>query len=239
MVSQDNRLLPLPADGSLDRPLGSVPHSKSYGYGTAAESANLRDYFNVVLKRKWLILTLMLVVTSLVAIQMYRLPSIYEAAATVQIEPAQESVLKTGNNVVINTGGVQDQQYWNTQLKLLENPALARQVVLTLDLQNNPSFFGSQSQQGAFSALRKIFSPERITNAPPVARATIPVVSEEHTREEEMTPEQLAKLEPYEDELAKNLTVEPVAQTNLVMLKYTHTDPVLAQKVVITFADIF
>ncbi|HMF58063.1 MAG TPA: polysaccharide biosynthesis tyrosine autokinase [Pyrinomonadaceae bacterium] len=239
MVSQDNRLLPLPQERGLDRPLSSLPHSKSYGYGAGAEATHLRDYINVVLKRKWLILTLMLVVTSLVAIQMYRLPSIYQAEATIQIEPKHDSILKAGSNVVINTGGGQDAQYWNTQLKLLENPALARQVALTLDLQNNQAFFGNQSQQGVFSALRRIFSSERTTNAQPAAHSNIPVVSEERAREEQLTPEQLNKLEPYEDTLAGSLTVEPVMSTNLVTLKFTHPDPALAQKIVNTFADTF
>src|SRR3982750_1547706 len=121
MVSQDNRLLPLPSERGLDRPLSSLPHQKSYGYGAAVDSTHLRDYINVVLKRKWLILTLMLAVTTLVAVQMYRLPSIYQGEATIQIEPKRDSILKAGNNVVINTGGGQDAQYWNTQLKLLES----------------------------------------------------------------------------------------------------------------------
>ncbi len=241
MVSQDNRLLPLPSDRGLDRPLSSIPQSKPYGYGAAAavDATHLRDYINVVLKRKWLILTLMLAVTSLVAVQMYRQPSIYEAVATIQIEPKRDSILKAGNNVVINTGNGQDAQYWNTQLKLLENRELARQVALTLDLQNNQTFLGSQSQQGLFTALRRIFSSERNANASPVARKSPTPVSEESVREEQLTPEQLERLEPYEDTLANNLTVEPIVTTNLVTLKYTHSDPVLAQKIVNTFADTF
>ncbi|OLE55854.1 MAG: hypothetical protein AUG51_01100 [Acidobacteria bacterium 13_1_20CM_3_53_8] len=239
MVSQDNRLLPLPQERGLDRPLSSLPHSKSYGYGAAAESTHLRDYLNVVLKRKWLILTLMLVVTSLVAIQMYRLPPIYQAEATIQIEPKHDSILKAGNNVVINTGGGDDAQYWNTQIKLLESQQLARQVALTLDLQNNSAFLGNQSQHGLFTALRRIFSSERTTNASPATRTNLPVISPERVTEQQLTPEQLTRLEPYEDALAGNLTVEPVMTTNLVMLKFTHSDPVLAQKIVNTFADTF
>ncbi|HYE66742.1 MAG TPA: Wzz/FepE/Etk N-terminal domain-containing protein [Pyrinomonadaceae bacterium] len=92
-MSQDNRLLPLPAgDRALDRPLSDLAQSKPYG-AALAEPTNLRDYLFVVLKRKWLILSLVLVVTSLVTIQMYRLPSIYEAATTLQIEQKPRSVL--------------------------------------------------------------------------------------------------------------------------------------------------
>jgi len=151
MISQDNRLLPVSAiDRSLDRPLAEIAQAKPYG-AAATEPTSFKDYLFVVLKRKWLILSLALVVTSLVTIQMFRLPSIYEGETTIRIEPKPRSVLQT-KEIVINAQS--DPNFWGTQLKLLENPALARQVVLTLDLQNNPAFFSAQAQGGVFASLR-------------------------------------------------------------------------------------
>ena len=49
----------------------------------------LVDYVRLLWKRKWLILSLMVVVTSLVAIQMYRLPSIYQATTQMTDESGQ------------------------------------------------------------------------------------------------------------------------------------------------------
>jgi uncharacterized protein involved in exopolysaccharide biosynthesis len=86
MMSQDNRLIPLPAvDRTLDRPIGDLGPARSYG-PAANEPTQLRDYLFVVIKRKWLILSLCVVVTSLVAVQMYRQPSIYQAESTIRIE---------------------------------------------------------------------------------------------------------------------------------------------------------
>src|SRR6266480_8048524 len=153
MMSQDNRLIPVTGlDRSLDRPLAHLAQGKPYGV-SGTEPATIRDYLFVVLKRKWLILSLVLVVTSLVAIQAFRSPSIYQGETTIRIEQKPMSVLQT-KEIVINSQG--DPNFWGTQLKLLQNPALARQVVLTLDLQNNPAFFGGQSQGGIFSSLRSI-----------------------------------------------------------------------------------
>ena len=144
-MSQDNRLLPIsPLDHSLDRPLSDLTQSKPYGVA-GVEATTLRDYLFVVLKRKWLILSLVLAVTSLVTIQMFRSPSIYKGETTIKIEPKPRSVLQT-KDIVINAQS--DPNFWGTQLRLLENPTLARQVVLTLDLQNNPAFLGGQSQGG-------------------------------------------------------------------------------------------
>ena len=54
-----------------------------------------------------------------------------------------------------------------------------------------------------------------------------------------MTPQQLAQLEPYEDTIIANEGVEPIAGTNLVKIKYQHTDPELAQKIANTLAEVF
>src|SRR5712691_9841727 len=144
-MSQDNRLMPVSAlDHSIDRPLTDFVHAKPYGV-SGTEPATIRDYLFVVLKRKWLILSLVLVVTSLVTIQSFRAPSIYEGETTIRIEQRPMNVLQTKEIVIT---GQNDPNFWGTQLKLLENPALARQVVLTLDLQHNPSFFGGQTQGG-------------------------------------------------------------------------------------------
>ena len=209
MVSQDNRLLPLtPADRSLRESeqanLREYLAGSGGGYGTIAEQAHLRDYLAIVLKRKWLILSLMLVVTSLVAVQMYRLPSIYEAAVTIQIEP-KRNILQTKGDMIVTASS--DPAYWPTQLKLLENPELARQVVLTLGLHNNPAFLGGQAGTGLVSSIRRIVSRNRAAT-PAAQEAAVPVVTDTNDYSAgALTPEQLAKLEPYENVLRSNLVV--------------------------------
>ncbi|MEJ7655283.1 MAG: Wzz/FepE/Etk N-terminal domain-containing protein, partial [Chloroflexia bacterium] len=187
----------------------------------------------VVLKRKWLILSLAVVVTSLVAIQMYRLPSIYEATTTIQIEQRNRSVLQS-RDLVINAPS--DPAYWSTQLKLIENPELARQVILTLDLQNNPAFLGGQSRS-FLSALRRAFRGER---PPPQVEAGVPVLSEgELDFGEKLSVEQLERLEPYEDTLRANLVVDPTEKTSLVDIRYQHPNPEIAMRVADALAAVF
>lgn len=236
MVSQDNRLLPVsPLDRSLDRPLTDLSPGRPYGL-SATEPTTIRDYLFVVLKRKWLILSLVLVVTSLVTIQMFRQPSIYEGETVIKIEPKPKNVLQT-KEIVIN--GQTDPNFWGTQLKLLENPALARQVVLTLDLQNNPVFLGGQSQGGIFSSLRRIFSGQKATKVQRTDSTGLTVVGEDEAANESLTPEKLSQLEPYEDAIIGSETVEPILGTNLVKIKFSHSDPELAQKVANTLAEVF
>ena len=233
-MSQDNRLLPMPViERGLDRPLSDIS-SKPYGV-SANEPTNIRDYLFVVLKRKWLILSLVLVITSLVTIQMSRQPSIYLGKTTMRIEPKARSVLQT-KDLVINSGT--DPNFWGTQLKLLENNSLARQVVLTLDLQHNPNFFGGQAQGGIFSSLRRAFARDK-AQAPPAAAGELSIVKENDLKDQPLTSEQLAQLEPYEDAIISNETVEPQVGTNFVDIKFQHSDPELAQKIANTLAEVF
>lgn len=237
-MTQDERLVP--AGRKLDKTLAELTQARPYGkydrYGSATET-HLREYLFVVLKRKWLIMSLLLVVTSLVTIQVYRQPSIYEAGTTIRMESKPAPVLATGQ-VVINAPA--DPSFWGTQLKLLQNPSLARQVILSLNLQRNPAFLGGQAQSSVFASLKRIFSRERTANAPaPANTSGDQTISEEEMKGRQFTPEELARLEPYEDAIIGSETVEPIAGTSLVTIKYLHTDPALAQKIANTLADVF
>jgi capsular exopolysaccharide synthesis family protein len=232
-MTQDERLVPARSGRDLDSALADLNQSKPYGrYGSQPAETNLREYVYVILKRKWLILSLILVITSLATIQAYREPNTFEGATTIRIEP-KGNVLTTGN-VVINSPA--DPNFWGTQLKLLQNPELARHVVLRLGLQNNPSFLGGGAGSGVFDSLKRIFSRE----APVASRTTkTEPVSIEELKDKQFTAEESAALEPYEDTIAANLTVEPMINTNLVTIRYRHTDPELARKIADTLADVF
>jgi polysaccharide biosynthesis transport protein len=237
MVSQDQRLMASPLDRSLDRPLTELVPSKAYGV-SSGQPTNIRDYLFVILKRKWLILSLVLVVTSLVTIQMFRTPSTYEGVTEIRIEPKPRNILQTKE--ITLQGPQNDPNFVGTQLKLLQNTQVARQVVLTLDLQHNPSFLGGQSQAGVFASLRNIFVREkRSTVASPAVSSGIPIVSENALAEKPLTDEELARLEPYEDAITSSEVVEPVEKTNIIKIRFQHTDPTLAQKVPNTIAEVF
>ena len=233
MSTQDNRLIPVSGlDRGLDRPLTDY---RNKPYGITGNDPALKDYLFIVLKRKWMILSLVLVITSLVAIQSFRAPSIYEGETTIRIQQKTPSILQT-DKLIIN--GQNDPNFWGTQLKLLQNPALARQVVLNLDLQHNPAFFGSQSQSGFFDSLRRLFSGPKKTE-PRAAPAGLSVVTETQAQVSQLTPEELAKLEVYEDAIIDGEIVEPIPNTNLVKIIFRHSDPGLAQKIANGLADVF
>lgn len=236
-MTQDERLVPARAGRDLDNTLAELSQGKPYSgrYSSAPAETNLREYLYVILKRKWLIMSLILVITSLATVQAYRDPSVYEGATTIRIEP-KGNVLTSGN-LTINTPA--DPNFWGTQLRLLQNPELARQVVLTLNLQKNPAFLGGGGGSGVFDSLKRIFAKDKPISSPLSVKPSIEPVGEDELKNRQFTPEELAQLEPYEDTIAGSLTVEPALNTNLVTIRYRHTDPVLAKKIADTLADVF
>jgi succinoglycan biosynthesis transport protein ExoP len=239
-MTQDERLLPVRSGRNLDTSLADIAQGKPYGkygrYGNRPET-NLREYLFIILKRKWLILSLVLVITSLVTIQAYREPSTYQGSTQIRIEPKSPNILQQGGGLVINQV---DPNFWGTQLRLLQNPSLARQVVMTLNLQNNPEFIGGQANSSVFSSLKRIFSREKSAAMRAQDQNSEPqAIGEREMRDTQFTPEQLAQLEPYEDAIIANEVVVPIEKTNLVNINFTHTNPELAQRIANTLADVF
>ncbi len=234
-MTQDERLVPARSGRDLDSPLAELTQTKGYGtYGGQPADTNLRAYLFVILKRKWLILSLMLVITSLATIQAFREPNIYEGSTTIRIEP-KGNVLTSGN-LVINTPP--DPNFWGTQFKLLQNPELARAVVQRLGLQKDPTFLSGGGGGGVYDSLKRMFSRDAPPPPPPSVKSYEPVDMKD-LYDKQYTPAELTALEPYEDTVAANLIVEPTINTNLVTIRYRHTNPEIAKKVADTLADVF
>lgn len=193
------------------------------------EQKDLRNYLALVYRRKWMIASVVVIVTTLVSIYMYRLPSIYEAETVIRLEQKQESFLRA-KDIVINTAN--DPAYWRTQLKLLENPMLARRVILALDLQHNPNFLGPRTPGTLFSSLEGVFARDKNLTKP---ESSIPT----DVDPEALTSEERAQLVPYVTAFKAGLAIEPVAETNLIKIRFTHTDPEIAMRVTNTLAELF
>src|SRR2546425_8838121 len=230
-MTQDERLIPARPGRELDRPLADFAPTKPYDrYGAAGIETSLRDYLFVILKRKWLILGVVLVITSLAAVQQYRQPSIYEAQAQLKIEEKPQSVLQT-SAVIFSQ---RDPNFWGTQIKMLQNASLARQVIFMLDLPHNPNFLGGRANSGLFNSLKYLFSRSKLAPSPaPATSSGEQTITQQELIDKvnNLTPEELVRLEPYEDAITVNEEIVPVEKTNLLDVKYHHSDPVFAQQV--------
>jgi capsular exopolysaccharide synthesis family protein len=241
-MEKEERLLPVPPSASKELQVNGSDMSSSYApvYDEDVwdERRPLRDYFNVVVKRLPLIVTIALVTTAAVAFYMYRQPSIYMASTRMVIEPKRPKV-QAKDAININFGN--DPQYMNTQLQLLSNPELMRSAVIRLGLHKDPKAFAAE-QSGVISYFRKLFSGgggnEKGTEA------TLPVLTGEvdpsgFDQDSKLTPDEKQRADNYAAILLGGLKISPVEKTNIVNVNITSTNADVAPKVADAVAELF
>ncbi|HEX8565056.1 MAG TPA: polysaccharide biosynthesis tyrosine autokinase [Pyrinomonadaceae bacterium] len=232
-MARDERLLPLPtATTELQTlPPQDIPstYSPVYDGDPFAEARSIREYISVVLKRKWMILAIVTVITVCTAIYMHRLPSQFMSSAEVLVETRAPK--KSSESVYINFW--YDTKYWDTQVRLIQSPELMRDAVVTLGLHRNPNLIAEQPKAPSiFGAITNMITGAK---PPTVKTPTLPVLTSDSDIIDvgniQLPPDEAKRAEEYGNYLLGGLTVEPIEKTNLITLKYTHVNPELASTI--------
>lgn len=96
------------------------------------EEIDLRRYGRILFRRRWAVLSVMVIVVSVVAIYFFRLPTEYTSTSRVVIEQPENQQARGARfdelAAVTGEGGTQ-KDFYNTQLEILRGYALAKQVV--------------------------------------------------------------------------------------------------------------
>jgi capsular exopolysaccharide synthesis family protein len=238
-MEQDQRLTPLPKSLDLRAPKTEYPASYAGFYDDEVSEGrrSLQQYFNVVKKRLPIILALTTLATAAAAFYMYKIPSQYQATTEMVIEPRKPKV-QSKESININFGN--DANYYNTQLELLQNADLMKEVVIRLGLYKDPDLFGNEDR-GILSGIRSIFSSGKreagSDNSLPIV-ATMPG-SGDSTQTVQLTPEEKLRAESYAGILASRLSVVQKERTNLVNVSVTTPKPELSARVADTVAEVF
>ena len=237
-MEEDQRLTPLPRSAKLREVTGDYQPAYSPYYDDEGVEGrrSIRQYVDVVYKRLPWILTLTILVTAVSAFYMYRQPSEFAATTQMLIEPRRPKVTSK-DSININFGN--DANYYNTQLKLLQNTDLMYKVVVSLDLHKNPDLFDRQSK-GLGSLFKSLFSTEKPDSPRPTA---LPVISEDSNTAERLKevlpPDERRRAEEYAAILVGKLSVNQRERTNLVDVTVTGSNPALIAEVANRVADIF
>jgi len=114
----------------------------SYAVGTEeGQALFLREYWDIIVRRRWTILATFLVVVVSVAIATLKQRPVYRAKAIVQIDKESSGVLSFKD--LFGLEGWEDELYLETAYKNLSSRTLARRVIDKLQLDKNPEFAGS------------------------------------------------------------------------------------------------
>ena len=112
--------------------------------GIEGETSNpyfyLRAYWHILLKRRWTVLTVTLVLTTLVAIVSFKMQPVYEARAQVEVEAATPQIQSLND---LDRASSIDQAFLETQAEVIESDSLAWRTIQQLKLGENPAFIPS------------------------------------------------------------------------------------------------
>lgn len=118
----------------------SPPSPQQFEQADPAPSAsfNLRHYWYVVLERRWIILFTFAAVLGLAGFFVYSAPKLYTASARLQIDRETEGHISL-RDMVVSGSGV-DQDYLQTQYKILTDPSLLEAVARKERLIEDPRY---------------------------------------------------------------------------------------------------
>ena len=184
---------------------------------------HLRDYWQVLLKHRWIVLTCFLVTVITVATATFVQQPVYKATATIKIDRAELKILKFDD--VSPSANKETDDYYQTQYKLLTSYSLAERVVKRFNLDTNPEFSGTGTQ-GPASPTWTWF-----TNLVDLVR---PRSSMQATSGETSTAES-----PVVQSFLKKLEIEPVKNTRLVKIAFLSSSPELSAQIANAMAENF
>ncbi len=99
---------------------------------------HLTDYVRVVYKRRWIAIPTLLVVFTVGALNSYRTTPIYEARTQLLIEKDTPKVASL-NTMFQEQDGWYNDDFYQTQYKILQSRSLARRTVELMNLPAHPS----------------------------------------------------------------------------------------------------
>ena len=237
-MENDQRLTPLPVTHDLQPAHIELTGSYASSYDdTIDNKRSIRQYFNIVYKRLPIILAITILVTAAAAFYSFRQPSIYQAQASMIIEPRKAPQTQK-DAININFGD--NQTYYNTQLELLKNPDLMKRVVISLSLQRDANLFGDQNR-GLLAGVRSLFSggpkaAEPENSLPIVSGAALDAGKPSQIQ---VSPEENSRAELYAAILASGLRVEQLQGTNIVNISLQSSNPGIAARVADRVAELF
>jgi capsular exopolysaccharide synthesis family protein len=216
----DSRATPgrlVPAAQSL--PAARDPYGELAGYYPASvveseggDGFDLREYWRILNKRKWVVISVLVACVALGAIYTLMKTPLYTSTVRLQIDRNVTKVVEGGNVTPMESSGL---EFLKTQYELLQSRTLAERVATSLRLGDDEGFL---NPKGA-----SLIATVKGWVVPPEAGSQRRVDRER----------QAAAI------VLDNRTVSPVAGSRLVDLSYSDPDPGRARRIASALADAF
>lgn len=176
------------------------------------KEVELRDYWKVILKRKWTIVSFTFIVLLATGVMTFTMRPIYRSTATIQINKENPQVVDFKEIFSVNT---MEMDYYQTQYRILESRTLAKRVIHSLKLSEHPEFL--PKPQTAYQEWKsKILSFFSGLLSSPL---------------EETSPAETKKEILLINQFLNRLKIEPIRNSRLVKIHFDSNYPELSAQV--------
>ena len=177
------------------------------------QSTHLRNYLNIILKRKWTVLTFLITLVGIVMLASSKMEPIYQATCQLLIEKEKPDADSFKEVIGVDT---LDKDYYQTQYKILESRSLAKEVVQKLDLENVEEFSQSRSRPNLYALFKKTILKKDVS-----------------------AKSKSLDIEGIISRFLAAIQIEPVRNTRLVRIKAESRDPRLAARMANTLSQTY
>ncbi len=192
---------------------------------------DLLDIWRIAVKRKWIIVSAVVVILVITAVHLFTRVPLYKATATIIIENPSSNMLNINDAFPTSAYYQYDftGAYFNTQLRLLTSRSLAERVARKMNLSDREEFedYG-ESKKNIIQSFKEFI--------------TLKWISKKEVPDEEADEDLVFERNPneaYAFTVLGGLSVNPVEETRLVEVSYRSPYPQLAADVVNAVVDEF
>ena len=194
-----------------------LPPPPGYSYPSPQEEkeVNLRDYWKVIQKRRWIIIASFWIVLIATAVGTFTMKPIYRGTATLQINKENPQIVDFKEVFSLNA---MDMDYYLTEYKNLESRTLARRVIRALKLSEHPQFqpqLETPFQQWKSNIVKSIFR--------------LLTFSKENPATDQNSDSK--KENALVNQFLRKLRIEPIRNSRLVKIHFDSNDPELSCRV--------
>ena len=125
------------------RPIGSALYNV-----LPSQETTLREYLRVLIKRKWMVTSVIVGIFMAVAIASLRQTPLYEAVGRIAVNKADSNLISFKDSTP-DTDYVYEQSDLDTEVRILQSDLMALQVIRQLNLDKRPEFGGHSDQKQA------------------------------------------------------------------------------------------
>ncbi|WP_376697510.1 GumC family protein [Wenzhouxiangella sp. EGI_FJ10305] len=196
------------------------------GRGEDDETIDLREYWRVLVKRKWTVIGVVIIVVTAALLSSLLMVPEYRSTARIEVNPESSRILNYQDFAPEESGWNATAVFYSTQFQLIKSGALAEEVIRNEELQDHPELLGEVRQRSVLGEVRSLFRT--------ITRAILPTgntpgqgnerrISTQEERKE-------ARIQRAANQLRKRVSVSRVEESRLIDVSVRAFDPQLARQ---------